>query len=56
MFPSTHHHLYSADHPPQDFEGQRLAELLTNVLLGAVGVRVPSLPSTLPCICLRKVC
>ena len=30
----------------QDFEGQRLAELLTTVLLGAAGVRLPSLTLT----------
>jgi hypothetical protein len=29
----------STDYGLQDFEGQRLAEMITTVLLGAVGVR-----------------
>lgn len=31
-----------------DFEGQRLAEMLTTVLLGAVGVKFLPPPCTLP--------
>jgi hypothetical protein len=33
---------HNTDYALQDFEGQRLAEMITTVLLGAVGVRFTS--------------